>query len=169
MEQNTVSHLIARMISYEAGQPARIQHLLKVYAFAKAIGELEGLDARTQAVLEVAAVVHDIGIRPSLEKYGSSAGPYQEKEGPAPAAQMLASLGFQEDLIRRVCFLVGRHHTVAGVDGADYQILLEADFLVNGFEGNLSREQIRAGEEKIFRTQTGRRFLREMFAGEQPA
>ena len=44
----------------------------------KSIGELEALDKNTQYVLEVAAIMHDIGIKISEEKYNSSAGNYQE-------------------------------------------------------------------------------------------
>ena len=66
--------LLDEMIRYEAGVPGRIQHLLKVHAFSKLIGEEEGLDEETLATLEAASIVHDIGIKPALEKYGSSAG-----------------------------------------------------------------------------------------------
>ena len=69
------------MIQYEKGCPSRIQHFLKVHSFAKLIGELEGLDEHTQYILEATALVHDIGIKPAIEIYGSGAGPYQEKEG----------------------------------------------------------------------------------------
>ena len=131
MGMDTISRLIAKMVEYETGSPSRVQHFLKVYGFAQAIGRMEGLEERTQAVLETAAVVHDIGIKPSLEKYGSSAGNYQEQEGPAPAAQMLAGLGLDQAFVDRVCYLVGHHHTYTNIDGMDYQILIEADFLVN--------------------------------------
>lgn len=77
-----ISRLITAMSEYEAGCPRRIHHFLKVYAFAKAIGEQEGLPPETQRILEGAAVVHDAGIRPALEKYGSPAGPYPGKGRP---------------------------------------------------------------------------------------
>lgn len=47
--------LINAMIHYYSGDARRINHFLKVYGFAKAIGELEGLDERTQEILEIAA------------------------------------------------------------------------------------------------------------------
>ena len=55
---------------------------MKVYAYAKTIGEGEYLEDTTQFILETAAILHDIGIKPALEKYGSCAGPYQEKKVP---------------------------------------------------------------------------------------
>ena len=52
-----------RMVTYNAGDPKRIQHLIKVHYFARMIGLSEGLDAATQLILEATAIVHDIGIR----------------------------------------------------------------------------------------------------------
>lgn len=63
----------------------------------------------------------------------------------------------------RVSFLVGHHHTYTGIDGLDYQILVEADFLVNLFEGNTDTAHIRATYDNIFRTETGKKICREMF------
>ena len=118
---------ISAMIDYLNGNLHEVEHLLKVYGYSKAIGELEGLDARTQEILEIAAVVHDIGIPRAIEKYGSDAGPYQEELGPAEARRLLENIGCDEALIDRVCVLVGRHHTHTDVDGLDCRILLEAD------------------------------------------
>ena len=72
-------------------------------------------------------------------------------------------MGFPEDLTRRAAWLVGRHHTYSGIQGADYRILVEADFLVNLFEKNAPREEIEAVRERIFRTETGRELCRTMF------
>ena len=53
--------------------------------------------------------------------------------------------------------------TYTGIDGLDYQILVEADFLVNLFEGNTDTAHIRATYDNIFRTETGKKICREMF------
>ena len=150
---------ISAMIDYLKGNLHEVEHLLKVYGYAKAIGELEGLDARTQEILEIAAVVHDIGIPKAIEKYGSDAGPYQEELGPAEARGLLKNIGCDEKLIERVCTLVGRHHTYTDVDGLDCRILLEADYLVNAAFNHHSENAVLAAKESFFRTQTGIRFL----------
>ena len=155
--------LIKAMVRYERGCPQRVQHFLKVHAFAELIGRSEGLDQRTMEILEAASIVHDIGIRPSLAKYDSCAGKYQEKEGPAEAERMLNDLEADKELIERVKYLVGHHHTYSNVDGADYRILIEADFLVNMFEGNMKREAIESARRKCFQTETGKMLLDEMF------
>ena len=155
--------LVTAMIAYERGVPQRVQHLLKVYAFAMAIAQGEGADTETLRILEAAALVHDIGIRPALQRYGSAAGTHQEELGPAPARSMLESLGYDPALVERVAFLVGHHHSYGSIDGLDYQILVEADFLVNIFEAGIERAEIERIREKIFATQTGKRYLDAMF------
>lgn len=155
--------LILEMCEYESGCVERVNHFLKVFSFAKAIGEGENCSRETQEILETAALVHDIGIKISLEKYGSPAGEYQEKEGPAEARALLERLGYEEAVISRVCYLVGHHHTYQQIDGLDYQALIEADFLVNLFEGGMERPAIEAVRQKMFRTETGKRLLDSLY------
>ena len=155
--------VIDAMIGYYAGEILRINHFLKVYALAKSIGECEGLSEDVQQILEIAAVTHDIGIKPSEEKYGSAAGPYQEQEGPPLARELLGGLGIEETTIERVCYLIGRHHTYTEIDGLDYQILIEADFLVNLHAGKYDVPAVRSVRETLFRTAAGIRYLDRMF------
>lgn len=63
-----VSDAIEKMIDFYNGDLHDIYHFLKVWAFAKSIGEQEVLDARTQETLELAAVVHDISCPLCREK-----------------------------------------------------------------------------------------------------
>jgi HD superfamily phosphodiesterase len=151
------------MTEYEQGVPSRVGHFLKVYGYAKTIGEAEGLSPETRFTLETTAIVHDIGIKPSLAKYGNSGGKNQEREGGAVARETLQKLGFQPEVIDRVVFLGERHHTYVGVDGLDYQILLEADFLVNMLEEEMSKEAIKSAYTKIFKTETGKRLCQLMY------
>lgn len=159
-----IEHLTLEMIDYYGGEPKYIQHFIKVHRFAQMIGRAERLDAHTQFVLEAAALVHDIGIKPAQEKYGSHSGKLQEQEGPAPARKMLAGLDFEAADIDRICYLIAHHHTYANVDGLDYRILLEADFLVNLYEDGLSDSAVCAALKNIFRTDAGTRICRAMFA-----
>ena len=158
-----INALYRKMLGYYAGNPRRGQHFVKVHSFAKLIAEQEHLDEKLQFILEAAALVHDIGIKPAEEKYGSSAGPLQEELGPTVAEAMLAELGFEQKVIDRVSYLVGHHHTYSNIDGLDYQILVEADFLVNYYEDHMTKETIEKSVEKIFRTKTGTELAREMF------
>ena len=155
--------LYREMMAYDAGDPARIQHFVKVHSFAQAIGKAEKLEEEVQFILECAALVHDIGIKPAEAKYGKSDGKFQEQEGPAEAEKMMRVLGFEETVIERVSYLVGHHHTYTNIDGMDYQILVEADFLVNLFEDKVSPDGCRNAYHKIFRTESGKRLYRTMY------
>lgn len=147
------------MCDWDAGDSLRIHHFLKVHAFARQIGLAEGLDENTLFTLEAAALTHDIGIKPAEKQYGSCEGLLQERLGPPEAEAMLTALGLPAPVIRRVSFLIGHHHTTQGVAGIDWQILLEADFLVNMIEGHSSAQAIDTFRDKVFRTREGKRLL----------
>lgn len=158
-----MERLMTAMMDYDKGDPKRIHHFMKVYEFSRTIGKMEGLDENTQFILESAAIVHDIGIHISEQKYGSSSGKYQELEGPSEAERLLRGLDWPEDVICRVAYLVGHHHTYHGIDGADYQILVEADFLVNLYEDEVSESGQKSAYEKIFRTDSGKKLCRMLY------
>ena len=65
-------------------------------------------------------------------------------------------------MTERVVYLVGHHHTYGEVDGPDYQILLEADYLVNADESNYSQEKICSAMERLFKTATGTALLKSI-------
>ena len=158
-----INKLHLEMINLYSGDSKRIQHFCKVYSYAKRIGEMEKVDQDTLFILETAALTHDIGIHLCEEKYGDCNGKLQEKEGPAIAKRMLFELGFGDDVSDRVQYLIAHHHTYTDIDGIDYQILVEADFLVNMYEDNLSKDAIEAAYNTIFRTESGKRICKEMF------
>ena len=160
--------LALAMMEYNHGDPKRIQHTTKVHAYASLMGREEGLDAETQFILESAALVHDIGIRASEQKYGYQNGKLQEQEGPAVARELLSRLGgYTAQQTDRICWLIAHHHTYTGVSSADHRILLEADFLVNSFEDNLSTKAIMAFRENVFRSPAAIAMLNDMWALEE--
>lgn len=158
-----LNKLHMEMIRHDAGDSLRIQHFCKVHSYAKLIAEMENVDEDTKLILEAAALTHDIGIHYCEEVYGNSSGKLQEKEGPAIAKEMLARVGFSEQISERVQYLIAHHHTYSDIDGIDYQILVEADFLVNLHENQENKESIQSVYEKIFRTKSGKEICREMF------
>ena len=165
--KDILNNLISEMIEYEKGNPRRVQHFLKVHAFSKIIAEQEGLDERTQDTLEIAAVLHDIGIKPSVKKYGSSAGNYQEIEGPPVARLFLKKYNVSDEIMERVSFLIANHHTYGSIQAVDYQVLIEADFLVNIYEDSMKPSQIESIRDRLFKTKTGVHLLETMFLSQE--
>jgi predicted metal-dependent HD superfamily phosphohydrolase len=159
-----INKLHLAMISLYTGDAKRIQHFCKVHSYAKLIAEQENVDKDMLFILEAAALTHDIGIHISEEKYGNCNGKHQEEEGPALAKQLLSDLGFDEKVSERVQYLIGHHHTYSNIEGIDYQILVEADFIVNFFEDNIKEDGIREAYNNIFKTETGKKICREMFS-----
>lgn len=152
-----------KMISYSEGNIHDINHFLKVWSYARIIGIQEKLDEHTQRILETAALVHDIACPLCREKYGNTDGKYQEQEGIPLTQSFLAECGCDRDVIDRVAYLVGHHHTYTNVSGMDHQILLEADFLVNADESSMSVPGIENMLNKVFKTQTGKSLLTNMY------
>ncbi len=158
-----VSKAIEKMIIFYDGSLHDINHFLKVWSYARTIGTLEKLDTETQLTLELAAVVHDIACPLCREKYGNTAGVHQQTEGIPLPCEFYAEFDIAPKMLDRICYLVGHHHTFENVDGLDYQVLLEADFLVNADESNLSHDAIVKFRDKVFKTPTGIRLLNDIY------
>ena len=75
--------IIAEMIKINGRDTKRIDHALKVFGIAKSIAEQEGVGTATMHILEIAAVLHDIGIRYCEQNFGKCSGKMQEQYGPA--------------------------------------------------------------------------------------
>lgn len=162
-EKTTIPAVMERMVAYFGRDTRRINHALKVYAFACIIGARELPDQGMQESVSCTALLHDIGVPEAERKYGSSAGMYQQVEGPPIAREILAEVGMDPSVIDRVCFIIGHHHTYSAIDGVDFQVLVEADFLVNIFEEDSGTEATESIDARLFRTETGRRLLRTMY------
>ena len=154
-----VSQIMEKMLVFSEGNIHDIDHLIRVWTYAKTIGELEGLDPETQIVLEVAAITHDIACPLCREKYGNTNGKLQEEEGGPMVRSFLADTGMTSEQIDRIAWLVAHHHTFSDIDGLDYQILIEADYIANASENGYSRENVRNFMARIMKTESGKRIL----------
>ena len=158
-----ISKIMKKMVEFSDGNIRDIEHFIKVYGYAKTIGELEGLDKETQFVLELAAISHDIACPLCREKYGSTRGNLQELESPELIRHFFAGESLSAEQIERICWLVAHHHTTDNVQDIDHRILLEADYLVNAAEQNQSRDKILAAKELFFETESGKTLLDNIF------
>ena len=154
-----VSEIMEKMIVFSDGNIHDIDHLIRVWTYAKTIGELEKLDAETQFILEIAAITHDIACPLCREKYGSTNGKHQEREGEPMVRTFLADTDMSIEQIDRIAWLVAHHHTFSDIDGLDYQILVEADYIANASENGYSQVNVRNFMEKFMRTESGKRIL----------
>ena len=157
-----VAGIIKKMIAFSEGNRHDIDHFMKVWSFAKAIGELEGIGGETMLILEAAAVTHDIACPLCREKYGSAKAEYQELEGEKLVREFLTDSGLTFDETDRVAYLVGCHHRTGEFRGMDHQILIEADYIANAGENGWTAEQAEKAKS-FFRTKTGLDLLSSMY------
>ncbi len=158
-----ISEITMKMIQYSNGSRHDIQHFLKVWSYAKTIGELEHLDDETQLILEIAALMHDITCPLCRQKYGSTKAEFQEKEGMILGAEFLKDIQLSDTIKQRIIYLIGHHHTLDSINGLDYQILIEADYLVNADEASYSHSDIEHFMKNYFKTKTGIQLLQSMY------
>ena len=159
----TISELTAKIIEYSKGNVNDINHLLNVWALAKTIGELEKLDKDTLFILEAASLIHDIACPYCREKFGNTAGFHQEKEGLHISQKFLEHTDIPLVQKERIIFLVSHHHTLSGISGADYQILIEADYIVNSLENAYPLENIKNFSERFFKTPSALLILKSIY------
>ena len=101
----TIAQIMEKMIAFSEGNIHDITHLSCVWTYAKTIGELEGLDADTQFILEVAAITHDIACPLCRKKYGNTNGKFWEQEA---ASSSLATPIRIKPTIQRLKYSVHR-------------------------------------------------------------
>ncbi|MBC7764948.1 MAG: HD domain-containing protein [Hyphomonadaceae bacterium] len=158
-----IAQIAMKMMEYFDGDVKRINHAMKVYSFAKIVGQSEGLSGDYLFVLEAAALLHDIGIKECEKKYGNCNGTYQEAEGPPVARKILKQFGIEKCIIDRICYLIGHHHSYDRIDDIEFQILVEADFIVNIFEDNIAPASIESINRKFVKTTTSKKLFESMY------
>ena len=152
-----IEQVIEEMKEIFQESPFWIEHTLRVLDNARAIAEGEGLSEELHELVLLVALLHDIGAVEAAHKYDSSSAKYQEAEGPAVARTILEKCGYAPEIVERVCFIVGHHHSPQAIDGIDFQVQWEADLLENmrRMKTHLSHEEMKGRVGTNFKTKTG--------------
>lgn len=151
-----------KMQEYFGKDQKRIEHAFLVADYAEKILKQEDAD---RDVVIASSYLHDIGIHEAEKKYNSTAGKYQEIEGPPIAKKILEGLGLETDFINSVCGIISKHHTLNGLDTKEFQILYEADWIVNlgcDFK-DVNKDKKKDIIDKNFKTKTGRKIAYEAY------
>ncbi len=158
-----IGDLIMAMVNENKKDMKRINHALKVYGLAKCIAQREGLKGDELLTVEATALLHDIGIAYCEKTFGKCSAKMQEEHGPGIAKRILEQTLLSKECIERVMFLIAHHHTYDNIDGIDYRIIVEADFLVNVDEGNIAKSAFDKAYEKFFVTRASKELAQLMF------
>jgi hypothetical protein len=140
----------------------RIEHAVAVLKYAE---QILGDQQADPLIVTAAAILHDIGIHEAERKHGSSAGKYQEIEGPPIAENILKSNGIDEKSIEHICRIIGNHHSAKDIDTPEFRCIWDADWLVNLPEviQDKSKEQLDKIIERTFKTAKGLEMAKELF------
>ena len=106
------ARIAEKMIEYDCGDIRRIEHFIKVYGYASAIGRLEGLNPRKLETLEIAAICEDCpvsAVRPDVVHFCGRCP--DTMPGTLPAKWLLKEL-VGPQIIRPLC---GQVHPVPGL------------------------------------------------------
>lgn len=154
--------LIKEMKAVFGNDGKRIEHTLNVIQYAKLLLKEE---AGNQEVVIPAAILHDIGIHEAKRKHRSTAGPYQEQEGPPIAQSIMEKLGLDRSIIEEVCAIIGNHHSPGRIDTLNFKILYDADCLVNSSDEYVCQDKKKLSKiiDKIFLTNTGKKMAQKIY------
>ena len=154
--------LIREMKDVFGNDQKRIDHTMAVLNYAEQIFSTEGGDP---LIVKAAAILHDIGIHEAQGKYSSSAGKYQEIEGPPIARDILSKYNLDETIIEHICKIIANHHSAKDIDTTEFKIIWDADWLVNIPEEfpQADKETLQNLVDKVFKTHRGHQIAVELF------
>ena len=144
--QMEVNRVALKMKTYHHGDPAKVQHFVRVYTLARSIGELEHLSDEEQEYLELAALVHGV-----------------ENEAVATTRDILRDCRVEEEVIMHVCHIVENMENYEHIGSLDHQIFIEARMIVDFKEHSTPTDEIVRTAEKRFITNSGKLFLKRAF------
>jgi len=117
------------LVDYFENDFKRITHALEVLKHAEKI--MENTPGSDVDIVIASALLHDVGIKPSEEKFGYNNGKTQEEYGPPVAEALLKGIGFPLTKTVKVCEIIGNHHSPSRYNYVELEILKEADRIVN--------------------------------------
>lgn len=158
----TKDKLLKELEAYFGTDTKRINHAKNVLYFAEELLRQEKADWH---IVVPAAILHDVGIKVAEEKYGSSAGCHQEKEGPEIARKILLKMALKKEDIDEVCSIIAYHHSPGKINTHNFKILYDADWLVNLKDevDTKDKTKLKAIIYKVFLTQTGKALAEKIY------
>jgi HD superfamily phosphodiesterase len=154
--------LLKELEEFFGNDTKRIDHAKKVMGFSEELLTKEKADWH---IVIPASILHDVGIKIAESKYGSTAGHYQEQEGPGIARGILLKAGFKKEDIDEICQIIAHHHSPGKINTQNFKVLYDADRLVNLKEeaDTKDKEKLSAMIDKIFLTETGKKIARRLY------
>lgn len=155
---NNEAHLLKAVILFEEGHSKRTRHLLTVHSLADMLSSSANVSVEERQQILAAAILHDIGIKPCKEKYGSAPQELQRKEAVALVHLFLEEADYAPSYEAEVLRLVQHHHCYKEPMDLRLRILIEADVIANFLEG----EEVTPSMLKSIRSSYGKEIIHMM-------
>ena len=163
MTDMSVNEVLLKMLRRPEETLEDINHLMKVYTFAGCIARGEGLSDEEVRTTELSAILHDISCPLCRKLYGNTHWSYQEAHGETLIYDFFQGEQMPENEVKEIAYIVSHHHTYSAVNGTPFQILYEADFLVNAGEQHYEKTAVLQMRNEAFRTKTGIELLHTIY------
>ena len=160
-----VNTLMMRVIEYFASKDmSQITHTLCVHEYTRLIALREGYKTHKVLLLELAALLHDIGCPRSKELYGNCLPVNQERIGAEIVSEWMPAYGkLAPKEIDWLVKVVGTHHQLPMAKEYGFEALFEADLIVNLMEGYYPKEKAALYEKNMVRTASGKALFELFF------
>ena len=118
---------------------SQIPHTVCVVYYTHIISQMENIPERESLLLEISAILHDVGCPNSKKKFGNTLPHNQETEGALLVPVFLEKLITGKILTEKECewikTVVGSHHNHLSAQKFSFEIMADADMIVNNQEG----------------------------------
>ncbi len=150
------------MKKYFGKDVKRIHHAQKVARFAEEMVKGEG---GNPLVVLGSAYLHEVGIQEAEKKHGSPSGEFHVLEPPPIAKDLLKRLSLRSEVIEEICDIIGHYRNPREEETLNFQILYEADCLVNIEEEGIlkNKEELKELIPKVFKTASGRKLAENLY------
>lgn len=157
---NRVNEILLIALKFEKGHIRRTQHILKVHGLVKLMSDNLKIDHKEKELLEIASILHDIGIKPTKDKGIESSLENQLKEVKIILKELKEKYKISDEEEKRIFFLIENHHNYNKLDDLSHQILIEADLIINIFEKDKKNSN---DYFKFIRTDIGKELFNSFF------
>lgn len=155
--------LAVEMKRYLGPDFKRIGHAAKVANYAEKIGKKE--KANLPVVL-CAAYLFDIGAKTALERHGSDAPEFIEKENPGIAEMLMKKMGAKQELIDDIIKIIKNHSRPPQDADLDQKVLYDADQLSHMSacekKAGVGDDEFSAKLDRIFMTPAGKDLAKQV-------
>lgn len=162
---NMIDYAMDRMIIYYGSDLKEIYRGMKVHELARYIGQGERLEENEQFCLEIAAMLHNVGLKEMTEVTGDPEhiekvrALYAEEE----VKKILKPLDFGSVVEGRVAYLAGHSSDYKNAQRKDHRVLVEAIAIVDILDNQYDAFTVSEIYEKVFETEMGRALCRKLF------